>query len=124
MFQGLSLVKNPNLDSAVTSGTAGLLALTGQLNGSGNVQLFATNYTVNGSDQTYLYSITDTLAATTLATDLNPKTFTVLATAPTNTTFKGVSVAPTVDPVPEPASVWLIGGVLAMMGDVRLRRRV
>jgi hypothetical protein len=123
LYQGLSLVKNPNLDSTVTSGTTGLLALAGQVDGSGNVQLFATNYTVNGNDQTYLYSITDTLAATTLSADLNPKTFTLLATAPTNTTFKGVSFAPTVDPVPEPASVWLIGGALAMMGGVRLRCR-
>ncbi len=121
LYQGLNLVKNPVFDNTVTSGTTGLQALTGHVDSNGNVELFATNYTVNGTDQTYLYGITDTLAATTLAADLNSHTFTTLATAPTDTTFKGVSFAPTVDPVPEPATLFVSGSALLFLAGLRRR---
>ena len=41
-----------------TSGTTGLLGLTGVVDGD-NVELFATNYTIGDTDQTYLYGIDD-----------------------------------------------------------------
>ena len=89
MSKGLNLVQNPASNANNTSGTTGLLGLTGVVSGS-NVNLFATNYTISDLDQTYLYGISDPLAATT-----NPGTsFTQLAVAPANSNFKGVAFAP------------------------------
>jgi hypothetical protein len=86
---GLNLVANTS-----ASGTTGLYGLTGQVVGSGStatVRLYATNYTILDLDPTYLYGITDTLSATA-----NPGTsFTLLASAPADSNFKGVSFAPT-----------------------------
>jgi hypothetical protein len=82
---GLNLVANTNAD-----GSTGLYGLTGQVVGS-NVYLYATNYTLSDLDPTFLYGITDPLAATT-----NPgQSFTLLDTAPSDSNFKGVSFAPT-----------------------------
>ena len=95
LYQGLNLVKNANSDSTSTcssntSGTTGLIGLTGVVVGS-NVELFATNFTIADLDPTYIYAITDVLAATT-----NPGTsFTQIAAAPADSNFKGVAFAPT-----------------------------
>ena len=70
---GLNLVGNNG-----TSGTTGLFGLTGYVI-DGNVQLFATNYTIGDTDQTYLYGITDLLSA--LARPLN-EAFVQLDAAP------------------------------------------
>src|SRR5271154_6733326 len=87
---GLNLVENATCDPSNTDGTTGLIGLTGVVAGS-NVELYATNYTIADLDPTYLYGITDSLAATT-----NPGTsFTLLATAPPDSNFKGVAFAPT-----------------------------
>ncbi len=95
LYQGLNLVKNANSDSTATcstntSGTTGLLGLTGVVVGS-NVYLYATNFTIADLDPTYLYGITDVLSATT-----NPgnESFTQLAAAPPDSNFKGVSFVP------------------------------
>lgn len=109
-----------------TSGTTGLLGLTGEVVGD-EVDLFATNYTIGDTDQTYLYSITDMLSDD-LASEAADESFTVLATAPADTNFKGVSFAPLdeaapLTPTPLPAS-WtflLIG--LAGFGFIATRRR-
>jgi hypothetical protein len=88
LYQGLNLVNNGS-----ASGTCGLYGLAGQVVG-GNVLLYATNYTINDLDPTYLYGITDTLSNTT-----PPGTtlaFTLLDTAPANSNFKGVSFAPSI----------------------------
>jgi hypothetical protein len=85
---GLNLVANTS-----TSGTTGLYALTGVVNGA-NVYLYATNYTINDMDQRYLYGFTDVLASTTQPTGA-AATFTTLATAPADSNFKGVSFVPT-----------------------------
>ena len=58
---GLNLVANPTTNTLDTSGTTGLLGLTGLVVG-GDVELFATNFTIGDTDQTYLYGITDSLA--------------------------------------------------------------
>ena len=96
---GLNLKAN-----TATSGTTGLLGLTGKVV-NGQVELFATNYTVGDTDKTYLFGITDTLSATTKA---NGESFSLLATAPSDSNFKGVSFAP-VSAVPEPSTYAMLG---------------
>jgi hypothetical protein len=91
LASGLNLVQNPTANPNNTSGTTGLYGLTGYVSG-GVAYIFATNYTISDLDPTYLYGISDTLTATT-----NPGTsFTRLASAPADTNFKGVSMAPTI----------------------------
>ncbi|HEX2816056.1 MAG TPA: PEP-CTERM sorting domain-containing protein, partial [Phenylobacterium sp.] len=109
---GLNLVAN-----TAASGTTGLLSLTGELI-NGEVELFATNYTIGDTDQTYLYGITDLLSATT-----RPVTeqFTQLAVAPTDTTFKGVAFAPA--PIPEPQAYALMIAGFGVLGGLARRRR-
>jgi len=113
LSSGLNLVAN-----TATAGTTGLLSLTGRLVGD-QVELFATNYTVGDIDQTYLYGISDTLAATSA----NGESFSQLAAAPADSTFKGVSFAPTASAVPEPAPVALFGAGLAIMLLTVARRK-
>lgn len=96
---GLNLVAN-----TATSGTTGLYGLTGEvvtINGQQDVELFATNYTIGDLDSTFLFGLTDPLAATSLPTG---ETFDELEAAPADSNFKGVAFAP-VAAVPEP-STW------------------
>jgi hypothetical protein len=93
LYNGLNLVLNTACDPGNTDGTTGLIGLTGVVNGS-SVELFATNYTIADLDPTYLYGITDTLSFTTTS-QASSETFTQLAAAPADSTFKGVSLAPT-----------------------------
>jgi hypothetical protein len=113
LASGLGLVAN-----TAASGTTGLLGLTGEVVG-GNVELFATNYTIGDTDPTYLYGITDVLSALTKP---NGEAFTKLATAPADSNFKGVAFAP----VPEPATwAMLLVGFGVVGGALRgARRRV
>jgi hypothetical protein len=109
LASGLNLVAN-----SAASGSTGLYGLTGEVVGS-NVVLYATNYTIGDTNPTYLYGITDVLDATTEPT---AESFTKLATAPTDSNFKGVAFAPTAA-VPEP-STWALmivglGGLGAMV---------
>ena len=97
LYKGLGLVTNGS-----TSGSTGLLGLAATVSG-GVVQLFATNYTINDLDATYLYGVSDRLAYTT-ASQASGETFTQLAAAPSDSNFKGVSFAPTVA-APTPANV-------------------
>ncbi|HUO43546.1 MAG TPA: PEP-CTERM sorting domain-containing protein [Burkholderiales bacterium] len=109
LSSGLNLVANTS-----ASGTTGLLGLTGEVVG-GSVELFATNYTVGDIDQTYLFGITDSLAATSLPSG---ETFSILATAPADSNFKGVSLAP----VPEPATYGMLVAGLGLLW-LMIRRR-
>jgi hypothetical protein len=111
LHNGLGLVLNTN-----SSGTTGLLGLTGKVMG-GEVELFATNYTAADLDQTYLYGITDELSAT-MASQVSGEDFSLLATAPADSNFKGVSFAP----VPEPGTIALFGsGIAGLLGLWRRR---
>lgn len=83
---GLNLVSNTS-----TSGTTGLIGLTGEVEGD-EVVLYATNATVGDLDQTYLFTITDDLDATTAPAD---ESFTTLVKAAADTNIRGVSFAPT-----------------------------
>ena len=85
LSSGLNLV-----DNSSGSGTTGLIGLTGQVVG-GDVELFATNATIGDLDPTFLYGITDSLAATALP---SAETFTKLATAAPDTNIRGVAFAP------------------------------
>jgi hypothetical protein len=114
---GLDLV--PNTD---TDGTSGLLGLTGEVI-NGEVELFATNYTLSDLDLTYLYGITDVLSDTTLPTGASAEDFSELAAAPADSTFKGVSFAPTSVATPEPASFMLLGFGMAALLLVSRRRK-
>lgn len=116
---GLNLAPNTNTclvgGLATPCGTSGLLGLTGEVV-NGTVELFATNYTLGDTDQTYLYGISDLLGAT-----IKPagESFIQLAAAPADTTFKGVAFAP----VPEPASWALLIAGFAMIGGVLRKGR-
>jgi PEP-CTERM motif len=94
-----------NLTSYTTSsdGVSGLYGLTGVVDANGNVELFATSYALGDTDPSYLYGITDALGDTQ-ASQVGGEQFSVLADAPDDTNFKGVSFAP-VAAVPEP-STW------------------
>ena len=89
LAQGLGLVAN-----TTGTGTSGLYGLAGSVSGN-TVQLFATNYTLNDLDPTYLFGITDNLIYTTPAQAVT-ETFAKLASAPSDSNFKGVAFAPTI----------------------------
>jgi hypothetical protein len=85
LYSGLNLVANTS-----GNGTSGVYGVAGVVSGS-NVNLYVTNYTLSDLDPTYIYGITDVLAATT-----NPgEVFTQLVAAPPDSNFKGISFAPT-----------------------------
>ena len=111
---GLNLVANTS-----TSGTTGLLGLAGKVVG-GQVELYATNYTVGDTDQTYLFGISDSLSSLTAQSG---ESFSLLETAAADSNFKGVAFAPAA-PVPLPASIWLLGsGLAGLLGSFVRRQR-
>ena len=89
LYAGLNLVANTAAD-----GATGLFGLTGTVV-NGTVRLYATDYNLNDLDTTHLFGVTDTLSYTTAAQAAG-ETFNLLATAPRDSNFKGVSFAPTV----------------------------
>jgi autotransporter passenger strand-loop-strand repeat protein len=102
---GLNLVQNPSVDPSSTSGTTGLIGLTGEVNSNGTVTFFATNATIGDLDQTFLYTITDTLSATTAPDE----SFTVVTSAAPDTNIRGVAFAPTA-PISPPVSTTITSG--------------
>jgi hypothetical protein len=107
----------------VNCGTTGLIGLTGEVVGN-SVELFATNSTLGDEDQTYLYGITDSLAATSGSGE----TFSVLDTAAPDTNIRGVAFAPTSSvasptSVPEPGSMALLAAGLVGLAGARARSR-
>lgn len=116
---GLDLVPNTQADNPTGDDTTGLYGLTGEVI-NGEVELFATNFTIGDLDPTFLYGITDSLTATTLPTS---ESFTEIAAAPADSDFKGVSFAPTPVPTPEPTSLTLVGLGMAALLLARRRRK-
>ena len=112
LSQGLNLSSN-----SASTGTSGLFGLTGTVV-NGEVELFATNYTLSDLDQTYLYGISDLLSATSAQAG---ESFTTLETAATDTNFKGVAFAP-VSPTPLPGSAILFLSGIALLGVFAVRR--
>jgi hypothetical protein len=115
---GLNLVDNSkaNANNPTAAGVTGLLGLTDKVVGN-QVELFATSYGLNELSPSFLYEITDTLSNTAPA---KGESFTTLFAAPSDTSIRGVSFAPS---VPEP-STWvmmLLG--LAGLGFVAYRRK-
>ncbi len=95
---GLNLQSNTISDpGSGGQGTTGLIGLTGVANTNGTVSLYATNSTVGDLNQTYLYGITDNLAATTPAAATG-ETFSQLAVAAPDTNIRGVAFAPQAGP--------------------------
>lgn len=86
LSDGLNLVQNSN-----SAGTDGLIGLTGVVNANGTVTFYTTNETIGDLNQTYVYTITDTLSDTTLPTN---ETFSVIDTAAADTNVRGIALAP------------------------------
>ena len=87
---GLNLIDNSSV-STNTAGTTGLIGLTGVLNANGTVTFYATNSTIGDLDQTYVYTITDNVAATNAA---GGEAFIVVTTAGADTNVRGISLTP------------------------------
>jgi hypothetical protein len=125
--QGLPLVANTVTTGADT--TTGLFAITGEVdpNNPSEEELFVTTYSDTDTGETYLYEITDTLSNTTApgTTTGGVDFFNLLATAPADSNFKGVSFAPTTLEAlatPEPAA-WVMMLVGVGLTGARVRRR-
>jgi hypothetical protein len=99
-----------------TSGTTGLIGLTGQVI-NGTTYLYATNATIGDLDQTYVFSVSDPLAQTSLAQAAGSDVFAKIFTAPAGTNVRGIAFAP----VPEPQSVALVA--IGLLGLAVARRR-
>jgi hypothetical protein len=97
LYNGLNLVLNSdcNPNSPTDPGTVastGLYGVTGVVN-NGVATIYVTSYPDNDLVNSYLYGIADTLATTEMVTQNSPS-FTQLAQAPSDSVFKGVSMAP------------------------------
>jgi hypothetical protein len=97
--------------TTIGGGAAGVHGLTGVING-GVATLYGVTFDGTGANQTKLFSITDTGAASV---------FNILATSPANTAFRGVDIN-LLAPIPEPASVISLLGLAGLAFARRSRR--
>ena len=97
LYNGLNLVLNGDCNPNTPIGpggdaATGLYGVTGVVSG-GVATLYVTSYPNNDLINSYLYGITDTLSTTEMPTATSTA-FTLLATAPSDSVFRGVSMAP------------------------------
>jgi len=122
IYQNLPLVPNftgtGNNAVAATTGTSGLIGLTGVVVGS-NVQFYATNATLGDLDQTYVFSVFDPIAQTVRGAVQGSDLFTRIFTAAGGTNVRGIAFAPQVS-APGAFVLGLAG--LAALGLTRRRR--
>ena len=126
---GLGLVNNASSNAGLTANgyggydgdVTGLFGLTGLVLANGEVELYATSYTKNELDTSYLFGIDDLLSAITLPVS---ESFTTLATSSADAAIRGVSFAPTAAAVPEPGPLALLVSGLASLWLARRGRKV
>ncbi len=109
---------SPSSAVSATSGETGFEAISGEVVGN-TVDLFAVSYTAGDDNPNGLYSLADSLSATTITP--GSETFDELASAPGDgdENFKGVVFMAT----PEPGS-WMLGlGACALIVGLRQYRR-
>ncbi|WP_217429605.1 PEP-CTERM sorting domain-containing protein [Sphingomonas bacterium] len=113
---GLGLVANTS-----ASGVTGLFGLAGLVTGN-SVELYATSSVIGDTDQTYLYGITDSLAATAKPA---AESFTTLAAAGPDSKFMGVAFAPVdaTSSVPEPETYGLMILGFGVIGGLSRAKR-
>lgn len=96
----------PLVDNSSTAGATGLIGLTGTV--VDNVAtLYATNTTINDLDPTYLFTVTDTLTATT---DAGDDFTTLLSGIAGSYNIRGVAFAPTPETTPVVSSTTIASG--------------
>ena len=101
----------PLVPDTASSGTTGLIGLTGSVSGNSIVTLYATNSTLGDLDQTYVFSINDQLSATTLPAT---ESFTTIFTAAPDTNVRGIAFAPTPACYAAGTRIAVPGGCLAV----------
>jgi hypothetical protein len=122
LVNGLNLVNNffANANTPTAPGVTGLFGLTGEVVG-GQVELFATSYGLNELSPSSLYEITDNIAFTTIV-QAGGEGFSVLYSAPSDVSIRGVAFAPTSE-TPLPATLPLFAAGAGLIGLLSKRRK-
>jgi hypothetical protein len=117
----LGLGVNYTVGNYFPTAADGLRDITGVVNPDGTVTIYGVTSTVSmsgdqGADPNEIVAITDTLAAATLPGN---EMFSVLDGPQYGLAYRGIAF----DPVPEPATIVMLGSGLAGLASMRRRRR-